>query len=639
MIVLRGAAYSFLLWSVFCWVTPTYAADPDRAHLSELIQRASQAQLAGQREWHLLLHYKPNLLGGVTSEADDPGFFLSPDGKTDPQAELDATLKQFFSDDPVGRSKQPAQCAFVARYHWLKEKLAFDDRRLPPLRCERFDNWFQEMNAQSLTMIFPSSFMNNPASMFGHTFLRVDQKGQTEQTRILAYTINYAADAPPDPGFSYAINGLFGGYKGFFSTIPYYLKVQEYRDIENRDIWEYRLNLTDEQIRRLLMHAWELGNAYFDYFFLKENCSYHILSLLEYANPAWHLTDRFLLFAIPADTIRALVEQPDLVGEIAYRPSRSTQIRRKRETLSDEEIRWFRRIIVDVSVVKSEPFASLPLARRAFVLDLASDYFRYRRVTDEARAESYKDANRSILLARSELRIRSEDFHVEPYVVSPEQGHETSRAGLGLGWRKGQLFQDLTVRAAYHDLLDPDKGYSPDSQIEIVSVSLRHYQPHNQTRLEKLTLANIVSLAPLDRDFKAPSWKVSAGWETVNRPGCGYCGNMNINGGLGGAIESQLWRRVVAFAFAEVDANWSHAYQENHRIGGGGTAGLLATLTERWKVLATTTYLKYPLGDRSEDFRYFVGTRYTLDQNLALRFEFNRRYDDSEAVFYVQAFF
>jgi len=85
------------------------------------------------------------------------GVFLSPDGKTDPQAELAATLAQFFSTELVGRSKQPAQCAFVARYHWLKDKLAFDKRRLPPLRCERFDNWFKEMNAQSLTMIFPSS--------------------------------------------------------------------------------------------------------------------------------------------------------------------------------------------------------------------------------------------------------------------------------------------------------------------------------------------------------------------------------------------------------------------------------------------------------------------------------------------------
>ena len=52
--------------------------------------------------------------------------------------------------------------------------------------------------------------MNNPASMFGHTFLRIDQRGQTQNTRILAYTINFAADVPKDEGLAYPIRGIFG---------------------------------------------------------------------------------------------------------------------------------------------------------------------------------------------------------------------------------------------------------------------------------------------------------------------------------------------------------------------------------------------------------------------------------------------
>src|SRR5207245_2052930 len=165
-------------------------------------------------------------------------------------AELQATIRKVFTDEPVGRTAQPAQCAFVARYHWLKSALGIDDRRLPPRECHRFKEWLNALSPQSVTLIFPSAFMNNPSSMFGHTLLRIDQKGQTEQTRILAYTINYAADVPPDEGVLFAVRGIFGSYRGYFSTIPYYLKVQEYRDIENRDIWEYRLNFSDGQIRR-----------------------------------------------------------------------------------------------------------------------------------------------------------------------------------------------------------------------------------------------------------------------------------------------------------------------------------------------------------------------------------------------------
>src|SRR6476659_6766852 len=219
-------------------ITAFAAAPSDDPYLKQLIERATVARLADEREWHVRLHYKKNLFGGFTSMQDDPGFFIAPTGKTDPQAELTATLAQFFSDELVGRSKQPAQCAFVARYHWLKEKLQFDEGRLPPQLCERFTRWFNEFNAQSISVIFPTGFMNNPVSMFGHTFLRIDAKGQTPQTRILDYTINYAAEVPPNAGPEYAIKGVFGGYPGHFSTIPYYLKVQEYRDTENRAIGE-----------------------------------------------------------------------------------------------------------------------------------------------------------------------------------------------------------------------------------------------------------------------------------------------------------------------------------------------------------------------------------------------------------------
>ena len=609
-------------------------------YLAELVNSARQSKLANEREWHLLLHYRQSFFGGSTSEQDDEGFFLSPGGKTDPQAELDATLAQLFSEEPVGRFKQPAQCAFIARYHWLKQKLAFDEVRLPPIRCDRFDQWFTELSAQSVTLIFPSAFMNNPASMFGHTFLRVDQKGQTEQTRILAYTINFAADVPPGMNWDYAIRGIFGGYRGYFSTIPYYLKVQEYRDIENRDIWEYRLNFTEHQVRRLLMHAWELGNASFDYFFFKENCSYHLLSLLEYADPALHLIDQFLVWTVPADTVRLIAAQPGLVGDIAYRPSRSTLIRRKRELLTGQESDLAARLIADVSASKSDEFAQLPVARQAFVLDVASDYLRYKNETSEsASAANYKERNRTILTARSELRVPSENISIAPFAQRPELGHKTSRVSVGGGWRNDDTFEELAVRAGYHDLLDPEIGYTPDAQIELLAASLRHYNRINQTRLESFTLANIVSLSPMDSWFKSPSWKINVGMNTIRFNTCQLCSNGVLSGGVGAAVESHWLRREVFYAFAEAEGDISKAYEPDYRIGGGGTIGMLADLTERWKIMLSATYLYYPLGDRSDDLRWSVGQRYTLSQNLALRLEYHHRDHDNDVLFSLQRFF
>lgn len=610
----------------------------EEGYLAGLIRQARTQKLAETREWQLLLHYRPTLWGGVESEQDDPGFFMSADGKTDPAAELDATLTAFFSQDLVGRSQQPAQCAFVARYAWLRDQLAFDAARLPPEPCERFARWYEEFQAESISLIFPSAYMNNPASMFGHTLLRVDQRGQTEHTRILAYTINYAAEVPPDAGVAFPVLGIFGGYKGYFSTIPYYLKVQEYRDIENRDIWEYRLNLSPSQIRRLLMHAWELGNAYFDYFFFKENCSYHLLALLDYAEPTLHLTDHFLFWTVPADTVRLIASKPGLVSDVVYRPSRSNVIRRKRESLPWTEWRLAERIADDVGALKAPQLAELDLRRRAFILDLASDLLRYR-IDKKDSPPELKERNRQVLTARSQLRIASEPFHVEPFAQRPELGHDTSRATAGVGWRNDDTFEELSLRAGYHDLLDPEVGYTPDAQIEIASLTLRHYNRAEQTRIERATFANVISLLPMDSVFHAPSWKVNVGMNTIRHGTCQLCSNGVANAGVGAAVESRWMKREVWFAFAEAEGNYSAAYEERHRIGGGGTAGLLADLTERWKLMATGTYLKYALGEKSDDIRWFVGSRFTLTRNWALRIEYHHRDHDDDVVMAVHAYF
>lgn len=632
----------FFLAFLVCLLVPSPSnalqSDPE-VYLTQLIKQAQQKKLAEQREWQLLLHYRKGLFGGYESEQDDPGFFLSPNGKTDPSTELAATLAQFFSAELVGRSRQPAQCAFIARYHWLKEQLQFDPTRLPALSCERFDRWYEDFEIQSISLIFPSAFLNNPASMFGHTLFRVDQKGQTEQTRILAYTINYAADVPPDAGLAYPIRGIFGSYKGYFSTIPYYLKVQQYRDIENRDIWEYRLNLTGNQLRRFLMHAWELGNAYFDYFFFKENCSYHILALLDYADPELHLTDEFIGWTVPADTIRLVVSKPNLVSDITYRPSRSTVIKRKRESLPAAERDLAHRITQDLGEVSSPAFTQLELSKQAFVLDLASDYLRYRLETSDSPKPEWKERNRTVLTTRSQLRIPSEEFTVRPFAKQPELGHKIYRAAIGGGWRNNDAFEEATFRGGYHDLLDPEVGYTPDAQIEMASITVRHYNRADQIRVERATLLNLLSLSPIDSVFHAPSWKLNVGMNTIRHNDCPLCTNGFFNTGIGGAKELRLLNREVLFAFAETEANISKAYHELHRVGGGGTVGMLADLTERWKFMATGSYLRFPLGDKSDDFRWYLGSRFTLAQNWTVRLEYNHRDRDNDVLFSVQAFF
>src|SRR5262245_3009867 len=119
------------------------------SYLDELIGRSREQRLSERREWHRLIHYTSNLVTpGVHSLADARRFFLAPDGKTDPQAELEATLAAFFSDIRETDKEQNPQCAFIARYAWLDRQLAFDPSRMAKQACKRFYEWRATLNPQ-----------------------------------------------------------------------------------------------------------------------------------------------------------------------------------------------------------------------------------------------------------------------------------------------------------------------------------------------------------------------------------------------------------------------------------------------------------------------------------------------------------
>ncbi len=569
--------------------------------------------MASRREWRTLLHYRPAAAGAV-SDADDSRFFLAPTGKTDPRAELAATLRAFFVTDPVGGEPQPAQCAFVARYRWLKAQLDFDDRRLPPQNCERFQRWFRELSAESATLVFASAYLNNPASLFGHTLLRLDRRGQTEQTRLLAYAINYAADDSNSSVLMYAVDGIAGRFKGKFDIQPYYKLVRTYSDLESRDIWEYRLKLSAPQLKRLLEHVWELRGIEFDYYFFRENCAWQLLTLLEAADPELRLSDEFALWTLPADTIRLLTRQPGLVEEVTARPARGTSINRRYQALTVRERRLARRLRNEPAVAIGSEFARLAPERRALLLELALDERQHRRAgTGRKDAEpSADEVAHRLLIARNRLVVAAAPVAVEPYATQPETGHASRRVGIGLGQRDGTTFFELNARASYHDLLEPDAGYTPDAQIELLSIAVRWYEDNSRLTLDRLTLLDITSLPPVNALTPRPSWRLHAGWEPYPRPDCRDCAAFNLSGGLGLAAETRGPWRTVWFALPGLEFDYGNGFAGDYRAGLGLTVGAMLQPAPGWKVLAGATWLDYRLGETG------TALRAALQQNLAL---------------------
>ena len=149
-------------------MTFAYGADESApGTLENLLRIAHEKKLYEDRYWHILLHYEKGAFG-TRSLIDDPKFFLSPNGKYSPQEELDACIKTFFREN-VTKDDFPV-CQFIARYTWLKDELGIDGTAIPVFGCDAVN----QVNPKSTTIVFPTYYMNNPASMFGHTLINIE---------------------------------------------------------------------------------------------------------------------------------------------------------------------------------------------------------------------------------------------------------------------------------------------------------------------------------------------------------------------------------------------------------------------------------------------------------------------------------
>ncbi|MCC8996670.1 MAG: DUF4105 domain-containing protein [Nitrosomonas sp.] len=632
------SVYCLLFFCIF-FVANLADAIPNEAYLAELKQQAQQKRLSNERVWHLLLKYNKKTFSGVVSEADGMDFFNSPSGKNDPEAELAATLASFFLPlESVEKGAEHPQCNFPARFKWLRQQLQFDPKRIPIQHCDRLDRWITTLDPVGVTLVFASYFLNNPASMFGHTLIRIDSRRTGPDNQLMNYGANYAAVPDTDNAFLYALKGLIGSFEGRFAIFPYYTKVQEYNNWESRDLWEYQLKFTEDQLNMMLLHLWELGGTYFDYYYFQENCSYHVLSLLEIGNPELHLKDQFFFSVIPTDTIKLVMAQKDLVKQVDYRPAVLTKMNHKRTQMTDKEQKLFQDIIKEKTTIEDERFVLLPDESKALLLNAYMDYLQY--LSMQGKTDKEVKIPRSVLLARSRLPISDDgNQRIKHFSTRPDQGHSTDRLQLGAGHNNHESFLEFAYRPAYHDLMAKDTGYDKNSEIIFMDFKLRYYLESERVRLDQAKFLAITALNPYDPLFNKFSWRFDIGIDTLRDHDCSYCNAFKGSYGRGLAYRPDFFSPLLLFSFADVKAEFSKGLKDYYRFGGDVEIGAYYDVTQNWRVKLSGSYQIFLLGETKLFFTSHFVTRYAITRDLDARVELNRYDHNNEGIFSVNYFF
>jgi hypothetical protein len=592
---------------------PVTAAQPE---VSDLLGQVDTAVLAQDRHWQNLLHYRPAWFGSH-SLIDDPKFFFAENGKKDPGAELTATLKAFLQ--PVdGDVDQHPRCRFPARYRWLDQQLGFAEN-LEPITCTAFEKIKAEIQPQTAELIFPGSNFNNPASMFGHTLVSIN--GPYE-SKLLSHALNYSAFTQEKNGVAFAVKGIIGLYKGYYSTLPYYAKLKQYNDLERRDIWEYDLNFDADEMTRMFNHVWELNEVYSDYFFFDENCAYQLLFLFDIARPSLQLLDQARPWVIPVDTVR-LLEGAGVIASAEYRPSKATRIGWIIEHMSNTEKELASQLLHGEITAKAVADSETGMAAMVRIFDLAIETLEFQYLKHELERPEYRQRYLALLKQRSYLVPESPAVPEIPVPVRPDKGHGSNRISLQYGKVAEEPFAELSLRPAYHNLLDADEGYLTGSQIDFANAVVRYYRDQEKVRLQSLDLVSIVSLAPRHRFYKPVSWKLEAGFERQLFADGFERQLFSLNPGGGFTIGS---KRLMSFLLLETDLQLSDHFRDNYMAGVGGSAGMLAHLGSKLKLKLDARQVEYLAGD--EDFSSLEGKaalNWQLGVNSSLVVEATRK--------------
>lgn len=564
------------------------------SYSSEIFNHIEDTKLYENSYWAKLLHFRDGV-----SEIDSDNFFISKDGKKDLKKELFETIQS------LQNGQNNVLCRFPLRVEWLKQNIPSLEKTIIYYSCEELDKYISLLDAKYVTMVFPTAHINSPASMYGHTFLRL---GSNKQTPLISNAINYAAVTNETNGFIFAYKGLFGHYEGRYSILPYYEKIKEYNNLEQRDIWEYDLDLNQEEINRLVLHTFELKDSYSDYFFFKENCSYNILWLLEIARPSLDLVSNFDFKTVPLDSIKIL-QKYDLIENTNFRYS---SMRKMKHILNEEiENKKYLKEFVNEDKSLNE---SLSTKDKISYLDFKISYLQYQRSNNEYDKDEYLKRYLQLLKQRSSFKEVS-NYEIEtPF--DPLYSHDSAR--VSFFYDSNDSFE-LSAKPVYNNMYDITDGYLQGAYIDFFELNLKK-QKEDDLKLDRFTLLKIKSLAPRDMFFKPISWGIDLGYEHFKEEN----DYLKIKPEIGlsfGQNKDYIYTMLSSNIY----------YKANEQLASIGTnIGFVTNRFKDFKIGLNYSYDKYNKNFENKQFEGFITYKLNRNASLNLRYLNDNLYEKED---------
>jgi hypothetical protein len=284
---------------------------------------------ASSSQWLALLHVKNG-----KPIIKDPKFILSID-EFDPHRELLKTI-EFLS---LHKNSLQA-CRFIARAEFIQYDLGIN-LNFDESSCLEYSVFLAKAPAQKVSIIYASENLTQPSSMLGHSMLAISGEGDSGWVE---HGVSFFTELETINLASILWDTLYVGKKGYFVLEPLAKSLNYYLRTEQRNIWQYDLNLTEREKSLFHKHLWELRNLDIDYFFHSHNCATFSFDTLSVARP--NLSDFRQSWVTPIDVVRS-AENADVIKSIQIYPSSKWKVRMLTDFLTDEELFKIEQLIVN----------------------------------------------------------------------------------------------------------------------------------------------------------------------------------------------------------------------------------------------------------------------------------------------------
>ena len=587
-----------------------------------LILKANNLGLHQEKYWLILLHYQQNLTRKNSSTVENGQFFLAPNGKYNPQEELEFSITALLNPDK-SLADSHFICKYPARTKWLKEKLAISENLIPKIQCSSFNQYQKNLSAQKISLALASENINNLTTMMGHLFLKIEGKNQQNITK--KHALSYYANLNPNNNIKFLFGTIFGGAPGVFILEPYQDKVKEYQEKEKRSVWEFDLTMSQEQIDRILLHIWELKGANISYNFIHHNCGNALLFVLLTGN--YDFAKNNQIFDAPLDIIKNLDEN-GFINNVKIDPESSYRYKMAEYSLAKQDRKIIEKFIKtkDIKYLKTSENENT----KATNVNVA-------RIALDSLLNNSKIKYQEYLMLNKEINEIPVNSNVETIykINNPLTKSKSSQVNLSFqkgGGDNGDVL-NIGFYPVYNDIFSDNQGYFNEFTLQILNFSSGYNLSKSRFRIENIDIIKIKSIIDYNKINKGLSGNFRINFEQEDFSFEKNRLFFNGNAGLGLATED-LSSRVKIYSIL----NLGYASFNNNIFYANPEIGLIAKekLYNREFGKFLVSYNKY-LGNKSFKYNqeisvnqiFFLSTNRNINLNYRkIRSDISGKFND-----------